>query len=87
MALKKALPEENLALKKALPEENLALKITYRKGIWLSNIITGREAGFQILLPERILALMVLLILTDFLLWVVSFRQLPLFYTFPFNCP
>ena len=57
MALKKALPEENLALKKALPEENLALKITYQKRIGLSNIITGRESGFQILLPEKILAL------------------------------
>ena len=57
MALKKALPEENLALKMALPEENLALKITYRKRIGLSNIITGRESGFQILLPEKFLAL------------------------------
>ena len=57
MALKKALPEENWALKKALPEENLALIITYRKRIGLSNIITGRESGFQILLPEKILAL------------------------------
>ena len=53
MALKKALPEENLALKKALPEENLALKITYRKRIGLSNIITGHEFGCQYLLNRR----------------------------------
>ena len=57
MALKQALPEENLALKKALPEENLALKITYRKRTGLSNIITGRESGSQILLLDMILAL------------------------------
>ena len=85
MALKKALPEENLALKKALPEENLALKITYRKGmvlkynyrkrIGLSNIIAGKHSGSNTI------------ILTDFLFWVVSFRKLPFFYTFPFNCP
>ena len=55
-----------MALKKALPEENLALKITYRKRIGLSNIITGRESGSQILLPDMILALIILVILTDF---------------------
>ena len=61
MALKKALPEENLALKKALPEGNWALKIDYRKRIGLSNIITGRESDSQILLPEMILAVNIFL--------------------------
>ena len=33
------------ALKKALPDTNLALKIAYRMGIWLSKSLTGRESG------------------------------------------
>ena len=40
------LPDEKMALKKALPDGNWALKYHYRTGIWLSNIITGRELGF-----------------------------------------
>ena len=32
---------------KALPNGNLALKISYRMGIWLSELLTGREFGFQ----------------------------------------
>ena len=52
MAPKKALPDRKLALKKALPDGNWALKYHYRTGIWLSNIITGRELGSQISLLD-----------------------------------
>ena len=48
------LPDEKMALKKALPDRNLALKITYRMGIWLSKSLTGRESGHQIFLPDMI---------------------------------
>ena len=36
------LPDEKMALKKALPDGNLAFKYHYRTGIWLSKIITGQ---------------------------------------------
>ena len=36
-----------MALKKALPDRNLARKINYRTGIWLSKSLTGRENGSQ----------------------------------------
>ena len=32
---------------KALPNGNLGLKISYRMGIRLSKLLTGREFGFQ----------------------------------------
>ena len=51
------LPDEKMALKKTLPDGNFALKYHYRTGISLSNIITGREFGSQILLQDGNLAL------------------------------
>ena len=36
-----------MALKKALPDMNLALKIKYRTIIWPSSIITGRELALK----------------------------------------
>ena len=43
-----------MALKKALPDENLALKNHYRTRIGLSNIITGHEFGCQYLFNRQI---------------------------------
>ena len=43
-----------MALKKTLPDRNLALKIAYRTGIWLSKSLTRRESGHQIFLPDMI---------------------------------
>ena len=43
-----------MALKKTLPDRNLALKIAYRTGIWLSKSLTRPESGHQIFLPDMI---------------------------------
>ena len=47
------LTDEKMALKKALPDGNLALKYHYQTRIGLSNIITGREFGCQYLLNRQ----------------------------------
>ena len=48
-----SLPDKKMALKKALPVVYLALQITYRTRIWPSNIITERELGSQMALPDE----------------------------------
>ena len=65
--LSKWLPDKKMALKKAIPERNLALNIAYRTGIWLQSRlsdenlalkgITGREFGSQNHLPDENLAM------------------------------
>ena len=44
--------DEEMALKKALPDGNLAFKYHYRTEIWLSNTITGQKFGSQKSLPD-----------------------------------
>ena len=41
----KGITGRELGSQNRLPEENWALKYHYRKRIWLSNIITGKDSG------------------------------------------
>ena len=48
------LPDEKMALKKALPDGNLALKIAYRTGIWLSKALPNGNWALKITYRTRI---------------------------------